>query len=317
MTASEVHWPSALTAARARWQRLVHTGAFTCGTADRYLRAFQAFSRYAEAHGADKCDGASPEICRRYIYAGVSPNHSPSASTSRVRLAAVRDAYKGLIESGLCAVDPTASLTVERHVGVPALHPLTLPEVDRLQNASRLGTSDTLRPAVVAAALLGALHSEIASLVVADLDLDRASLRLGRATSVVRLVALHERSLETLRARASALHRLHRRGSGGWDPALVPLALHKPPAAYRPQSVAPTVSMNLSRAMRAAGVTRSGVRPRSLREYAANRVYARTGRVEDVAWQLGLRSLDTAFRLVDPGWQERWGEVIRAADTQL
>ena len=72
--------------------------------------------------------------------------------------------------------------------------------------------------------------------------------------------------------------------------------MHKPAAAYRPQSVAPTVSMNLSRALRAAGITRCGARPRSLREYAANRVYSHTGRVEDVAGQLGLRSLDTALR---------------------
>ena len=104
---------------------------------------------------------------------------------------------------------------MERHLGVPAVDPLTPPEVDRLQIASRLRTSDTLRPAVVAAALLGASHSEIAGLVVADVDLARQSLRLGRSTSAIRLVALDELSLETLQARASALHRLHRRSRGG------------------------------------------------------------------------------------------------------
>ena len=246
-------WATAIADARARWQRLVDTGGLTCGTADRYLRAFQGFTRYAVAHGVVRFDGVSPEIGRRYIYASVSANERPSASTSRLRLAAVRDAYRGLIEAGLCGVDPTAGLTVERHLGVRALDPLTPLEVDRLRNASRLRPSDKLRPAMVAAALLGASHSEIAGLVVDDLDVGGASLRLGRATSATRLVALDKLSLQSLRARMSALRRLHRRSSCGCYPDVVALALHKPAPAYRPQSVAPTVSMNLSRALEAAG----------------------------------------------------------------
>ena len=231
----------------------VHGGRYTRGTADRYLCAFEAFTRYARAHRVERCDGASSAICRGYIYAGVSASQRPSASTSRVRLAAVRDTYRGLIEAGVCAVDPTAGLTVERRVSPAALAPLTPPEVDRLHIASRLRTSDTLRPAVVAAALLGASHSEIAGLVVDDLDVGGASLRLGRATSATRLVALDKLSLQSLRARVSALRRLHRRSSCGCYPDVVALALHKPAPAYRPQSVAPTVSMNLSRALEAAG----------------------------------------------------------------
>ncbi len=291
------------------------TGQLTCGTADRYLRAFEALTRYAQARGVARCDGVSPEVCERYVYASVWVGGRPSASTSRVRLAAVRDAYRGLIDAGLCGVDPTAGLAVERRVGVPPLCPLTPPEADRLHKTARVRTTDTLRPAVVVAALAGASHSEIAALAVVDVDVAGMSLRLARGTSGVRLVTLDQPSVVTLRLRVSALQRLHRRSSVGWDPGVVPLALHKPASEYRRQSVAPTVSMNLSRALQRAGITRSGVRPRSLREYAANRVYAQTRRAEDVAHQLGLRSLDTASRLVDPGWQERWGEVIRAANT--
>lgn len=191
-------WADAITSARARLKSLTADGQLARGTGDRYLRAFEAFSRYAGAHG-ERCDGVSPEICRRYIYADVSVGQRPSASTSRVRLAAVRDAYRGLIEAGLCAVDPTAGLAVEGHVGVPAVDPLTPSEVDRLQSASRLRPIDTLRPAVVAAALSGASHSEIAGLVIADLDLPRASLRLGHGTSATRLVAIDQLSMETFR----------------------------------------------------------------------------------------------------------------------
>jgi hypothetical protein len=88
--------------------------------------------------------------------------------------------------------------------------------------------------------------------------------------------------------------------------------MHQPLSVYPPSSVAPSVSMSLSRALHRAGITRAGVRPRSVREFAANRTYARTRRVEDVAQQLGLLSLDTAAHFVDHKWQDRWGDLIRA-----
>lgn len=64
--------------------------------------------------------------------------------------------------------------------------------------------------------------------------------------------------------------------------------------------MAPTVSMNPSRAWHAR-VSHVPVFDR-----AANAVYARSGRVEDVAAQLGIASLDVAYRLVDENWQHRW-----------
>jgi hypothetical protein len=119
-----------------------------------------------------------------------------------------------------------------------------------------------------------------------------------------------------LRLQVTFQKRLWRGRGDSWDPSSVPLAMHRALAAYPMTSVAPTVSMNLSRALARAGVDRPGVRPRSLREYAANRTYAMTGRVEDVAHLLGLTSFDTAFHYVDPGWQDAWGPVIRNSDPQ-
>ncbi len=55
----------------------------------------------------------------------------------------------------------------------------------------------------------------------------------------------------------------------------------------------------------------AGVQPKSVREYAANAVYATTQRIEAVAEHLGLTSYDTAARLIDRAWQERWGETLR------
>jgi hypothetical protein len=44
---------------------------------------------------------------------------------------------------------------------------------------------------------------------------------------------------------------------------------------------------------------RAGVHPRSVREYAANAVYATTLRIEAATEQLSLTSFDTAARLID------------------
>jgi hypothetical protein len=72
------------------------------------------------------------------------------------------------------------------------------------------------------------------------------------------------------------------------------------------------VASSLRRALDAARITRVGVSPISLQQYAANTAYAVTGRVEDVADLLGRRSLDAAARLVDPDWQAAWAEHVRA-----
>jgi hypothetical protein len=88
--------------------------------------------------------------------------------------------------------------------------------------------------------------------------------------------------------------------------------MHRPAFEYPLNSIAACVSVNLSTALARAGVARVGVRPGSVREYAANYAYAVTGRVEDVAELLGLSSLDTAARFVDPAWQDRWGGWVRS-----
>ena len=71
------------------------------------------------------------------------------------------------------------------------------------------------------------------------------------------------------------------------------------------------VASSLRRALDAAQITRLGVSPVSIVQYAANAEYALTGRVETVADLLGRRSLDSARRLIDPDWQLAWAPQVR------
>jgi hypothetical protein len=204
-------------------------------------------------------------------------------------------------------------MRVEGPIGSRVICALTPAEAHRLVVAGRNGPNDTVRPAAVALALMGASHREISEAVLADVDFLSGSLRLGRGTTADRWIALDGASPVVLQERLAAQQRARRRRGQLWNPRSVPLAMHRPLASYPPSSVAPSVSMSLSRALHRAGVTRAGVRPRSVREFAANGTYALTRRVEDVAQRLGLSSLDAAAHFVDHAWQDRWGEHIRAS----
>lgn len=281
----------------------------TAGTAARYLRVFEAFCRYAAASGVAGPGRATARLCERFIAAPVRGGCLPTGSTGGVRLAALRDAFEGLVEAGLAAGNPIRGLRVDREPPVVLACPLTPGEARRLLSAGRLFTTDTLRPACAALALAGATHVEVARAVVADVDPAAGCVCLGRGTGAERTIFLDAVAAAALTARVGSQRRDWRRRKQAWVPQSVPLAMYRPVSAYRAGSVAPTVSMNLSRAMMRAGITRGGVRPRSCREYAANVVYARTGRVEDVARELGMSSLDAAYRLLDWGWQQRRGQV--------
>ncbi len=213
--------------------------------------------------------------------------------------------------------NPTLGLRVDQQPSLVSPRPLTPGEALRLFSAGQLFPTDTLRPACVALALTGATHAEVARAVVADADLEAGVVRLGCGTRFERTVDLNVAANVSLRARVRSQRLEWRRRKRSWDPELVPLAMHRPVSAYRADVVAPTVSMNLSRAMKRAGVTREGVRPRSFREYAANAVYARTGRVEDVAEVLGIVSLDAAYGLIDWEWQRHWGQGTAAVDSSF
>ncbi len=310
-------WRLSVAVAQERWANRLQQGTMAPGTAARYRRIFDAFCRYAVANGVPDEGGVSADLCQRFVAAPTRNDRPSAGSTGRVRLAAIRNAFDVLVEAGLVSENPTLGVRVAWESTVASPCPLTPAEAQRLLAAGRLFSTDTLRPACVALALAGAAHGEIAQAVVADVDPTTSRARLGSGAEFARTIALEAAATAALTARVSAQRREWRRRKQLWVPESVPLAMHRPVSAYRADSVAPTVSMNLSRAMKRAGVTRVGVRPRSCREYTANAVYARTGRVEDVAQRLGIVSLDAAFRLLDWEWQRQWGQGTAAVDSGL
>ncbi len=312
MTTQRVIWSLASEVVAARWSARVHLREMTPGSADRYLRVFESFTRYATARGVLGSDAVMPATCSDFVDAALVRHMAPSTSTRRFRLTVIRDAFLALMDADLALSDPTRDLHVKWRVAQRAVCPLTPAEGRRVCIAGRTRPTDTLRPAVVALALAGGSHREISEGVVADVNVDQARLRLRGTSGAERWRALDLAAVATLRERIVAQRLIWRRLSRAWDPLVVPLAMHRPVLEYPANSVAPSVSMNLSRALQGAGVSRAGVRPRSVREFAANRTYALTGRVEDVADHLGMASLDTAAGFLDHSWQDRWGPTVRS-----
>jgi integrase len=294
--------------ALTHWGDRVARQEMTPGTASRYARVFASFVRFAAASGAALDEVDSP-LCRSFIHARMATGVQPASSTCRFRLTVVRDAYRGFVAAGLVGKDPTIGLRVAQDPQHRTPAPLTPQEASRLRAAGRLSPRDYLRPVVVELALAGGSHAEIAEATVAHVNLATGDLRLGK-----RIVTLDPIARSTMSARVAACRRTYRRKHLSWDPDAVPLALTRPLAAYPPTSIAPSISSSLGRAMRSAGLTRPGLRPTSIREYAANRCYALDRRVESVAALLGLESLDAARGYIDQVWQTRYSEEVRARD---
>ncbi len=294
---------------RAYWHLRGEVSQMTPNTVARYERVFASFVRFARASGCDSIATVTSQLCLAFVHAPRQGGHKPASSTSRFRLTVIRDGYLALQRAGMARSDPTSGLRVKPSTQARRPEPLTPPETARLRSAGRLFPRDHQRPTTVELALAGASHTEIALTVIADLDLRRDRVRLGS-----RWADLDGFAMVTLTARVAACRRASRRERALWDPGATPLALRKPLAAYPATSVAPSISSSLSRAMDRAGLIRAGLRPASLREYAANLQYALSGRVETVAELLGLTSLDVARGFVNPVWQEQFADEVRAVE---
>ncbi len=304
---------AAVPAGWAPYANVLDHSALRPSSSARYGQVFDAFCRYAEANGVGSPRGVTADLCRRFIDAPLRGDRGPCTATSRLRLTVLRSAFEVMVSSGDVTANPTIAFRVRHKTPLRVVAALTPAETARVAVAIRVAPCSAPWPSPCALALLGAAHAEIAAAVVADLDGDAALLKLGLGVAS-RTVPVPSHLGDVLARRVADRRENWRRRREHWDPTMVPLALARSVDSYPLNSVAPTVSQNLARALRHAGIHRPEVRPKSLREYAANAVYARTLRIEAVAEQLGIASFDSAARLIDRTWQQRWGEVIRAGD---
>lgn len=307
--------------AKRQWAARRAAGQLTARTEALYGRHLDTFARYAAAAGGVRdLDGVTPRLITAWVNAPISAlspgsrarGGQPAASaTRRGRQGALRQAVAVWADLGWVDAGLIPSRVI--HKDPPQLPcPLTPAEARRLRMAGQQSPADTLLPALVAMALAGASGTEIARLKIADFDPASHLLRLGgRGQRVPRTAELDEHGARVLAAHVRALSKVAAKRKFVWDPAVTPLALPTSPRTHRAQVDSTAVGQHMYRALQCAGIKRDGVTPGSMQEYAANRCYALTNRVEDVAALLGLKSLDAAMAYIDPTWQQTWADTIR------
>jgi site-specific recombinase XerD len=319
-TSLQVRLPAAAGAVADVWDDRARRGQVTRNTADFYRRQLDTFVSYAGARGVAHVDELTASICREWVRAPLSAlspgtrgraGQPSAAATRRSRLVVLRQAVKVWSAHDWCPRDLLGDLVVTKNPPAPPC-PLLPSEVTNLRRAGAHSRKDTLLPALVELALVGLNQAEIAALTVSAVDRSRARVAVrtpGDADE--RVVRLSEAAVAKIVRHIAALEALFRDTAQHFDPDVVPLGLHPSPRSVRDRVRPTAVGQHLYRALKLAGITRSGVTPGSTREYAANACYARTNRIEDVAAALGIVSLDAAFRLIDQRWQAAWASHER------
>lgn len=244
-----------------------------------------------EVHDLGHLDEATPEMIRGFVHAPDSAGEAPSAATMHLRRCAVRILFRVGRQLGLVAVDPTVDLVLPPRAA-SVLRPLTDDEAALGRAMSVHDLEATRLPAAWALAEAGVRSGELAGVTVGDLDLELSRVWVRGCRSVSpRWARLSPWGRQRIELRVAALG----------DDAGRSLTYGADGSVQSRQAAA---CIAVTKTLVAAGLHgEPGVRPLSVTGWAGRRVFEETGRVEDAAQVLGMRSLDRTARLIGVDWR--------------
>jgi integrase/recombinase XerC len=266
---------------------------------DSYRRIYTDIAHFVQRleledveHLADVTPAQATQFVRETVAIGGGWG-DPSPSTMRGRRNAVRLCLRTARQLHLVpsAFDPTADIVLPGRM-TRSKRPLS----DDEELLGRLAADGTLaptrRPAAWALGQASAVAGELLAACVRDLDLTAKRVWLhGTANREPRWGALTPWGVERLAERAAHL---------GGDPQ-APLV--RGPRATRRSGQAQSCNA-INEAFVLAGLAAErDLAPMSLATWAGRRVFDATGRIEEAAKTLGLRSLDTAAAAIGFGWR--------------
>jgi integrase len=263
-------------------------------TSERYMADIARFMAALEAGRVTLLRDVTFDHVRRFIEEPISRNHlwaDPKPKTMNSRRAAVRRFFAEARRLGLVDHDPTAGIEVPRIASVSS-RPLMDEEEQRCRLACRETLDATRLPAAWALGQAFATASDLASTRVRDVDLDAGRVWLaGNANRRARWSDLTSWGVERLGAR---IHHLDERPGAR-------LVYDGSRGAGTPGRAWCDAIYEVLALGGLAG--QPAIHPSSLAGWAARKVFLRTGRIDDVARGLGLRSLDRAAAVI--GWDWR------------
>ena len=275
---------------------------FSPQTLARSEETVRRFIRRLTVQGVHDATEITPEHCQGFLDSMTKHGQPPELATRHARRVALRMLFRSWRDLGLDVVDPTLDLRLPPRSS-RAARPLTDAEVVLCRAATRLGLagSASLQRAVAwALAEATAITSEISAVRVCDLD-DPADPRYvhlpGTRRTDPRLGELTDWGAAVIKRQTRLL----------LDRQLAPSTLLTYRGAGRPgQQVAQAAACNaIGAVLTAAGLgNEPDVRPASVRNWAARRLYDQGMPIERVARRLGHRSLDGAAEDIGLTWRE-------------
>lgn len=237
---------------------------------------------------------------------GRGPGGAPepvAVGTKHSRRSALRSIFKTCRAQGLDDRDPAADIVLPPRQERIA-RPLTDDEMQRCQDASFRTTTETRLPCALALAMSGALPSEAVQMTVEDVwpEHRRARAHDGASLAPPRWLKLGNWAAEQVARRVDdldrtpprwAYERLDRPRGLVYAPRL------DPEQRTRKQRTSDAVLLVL----RLAGLDDPEIRPTSVTEWFAAKVYEETSSIEHVAARVGLVSLDAAASMLGLDWR--------------
>jgi integrase len=254
-------------------------------SADRVAPTIDRFVGFCEREGIDRLLAVTPLVVEQFVNSRLTSGLSAGISTRQNRRSAVRLFFSVARRERLIDLDPTLDLTLPPRSSMPT-RPLTDDEVELCRDIAWWTSSRTASAWALAEAT--ARGAEIGTIGPEDVDLVAGTVAIhGGKRTDPRPGILTAWGLEALERRI----------------AEVPGAR----LAHGGSSVGPAAQVSTCRAvgtvlLRAGLSGEHDVRPSSVSGWAGRRVFLRTGRIEDAAAAMGVRSLDRAARLVGHAW---------------
>lgn len=286
------------------WTNMTSQGQMSPQTRRSFGQLLQRYERYVHSRGLVLVADVTRDLAEDFIFAQGRTRHGhigdSATATQHQRRAVLRSFYRTLRELGLTDADPTRDIRLPDRSG-SRIRPLDEDEAIALRHAAEYVTRPSRHAAAAALALSGGHTGEIGHIRVRDLDPKSGTVWLhGSTRTNPRWRPLDPWALRVLEARAAFVARQRRNPDAAPDSRL---AVSSAPAPDEHLQARACVA--LSDLIRRIGLgAEPRVKPASLTAYAGVRIFGDTGKIEDVARGLGLRSLDRAADLVGYDWAQ-------------
>ena len=276
-------------AVRAATAELAASESLTPQSLCRFVDLIEQFGSYVHrAHLVRRLEDVTPVMASDFIDSPCAGGPA-SASVRHFRRTAVRTLYRVGRDLGLAEGDPTLDLALPPRGSGP-LRALTTDEVELCRLASVASLGETRLPAAWALAEATARTAELSEVTASHVDLESGRVRLpGSRSAEPRWGQLSPWGRSALKRRICEL-----------GEELRPLTYHGDGSA---QSRHAAGCLAISSTLARAGLGDDpAVRPVSVTAWAGQQILAESGRIDEVARRLGIRSLDRTARLVDFAW---------------